>query len=263
MTRSSRRRALLPLIFVLPALAVLLGLGLWQLERRAWKAGLLAELAAAAAAPPIALPPSLPDPAALSFRRVRLEGRFRHDTPFHYGTFTGPAAGQVGPYLLVPLERAEGPPVLVQRGWIPEAAREAGSGAAPAGAPPISRPEGVVTVEAYVRAPEPPGRFTPANEPARNRWYSIDPEAMAQAAGLPALAPFYVVALDPAAPRQSLPLPAASLPRPPDHHLGYALTWFALALGLIGVYGVYLRHAQRAAPPPARPPADASHETKA
>ena len=122
--------------------------------------------------------------------------------------------------------------VLVNRGWV-EPARRA----------PDTRPPPAVALEGVVRFPGAPGRFAVDNDPARDMWFHIDPEAAAAHLGRP-LQPFYIQAV-----------PAANAPdwpraRPPElrfrnDHLQYALTWFALAGALAVLYLVWRRRAER------------------
>lgn len=218
------RRLLLPLLATLPVLAILLYLGTWQAQRLHWKTQLLADITAAEAAPPIPLPamPRL-------FDKVAVTGRFDHGREALLGLeVRGPVLGS---RLLVPLLREGAPPILVDRGWVPLDS--------PA---PIARPEGVVTLEAYVRLGEREGWFTARNDIPARRFYSFVPETIGAALGLPAVEPFGLVALGPAA---GLPDPARSLPRPANSHLGYAITWYGLALSLIGVFAVWARRRMR------------------
>ncbi len=220
------RRLLAPALLTLAMLPILIGLGAWQLERRAWKHAILAGIDAAEARPAVALPAS---PA--QFTKVRAEGTLRNDILALYGAegrtlASGPA---VGGQLVTPLERADGPPLLVFRGWVP--ALPAPSAPAPA------------VVEGYVRLREHPGWFAPDPEPAARRFYTLDPAAIGAALGLPRVAPFVLVALGPKG--DTLPDPSHTLPRPPDNHLEYALTWFGLALILVVIFTLYARKVLR------------------
>ena len=123
-------------------------------------------------------------------------------------------------------------PVLVNRGWV-----EPGRRAPDARAPPPAELAGVV------RFPSEPGRFAVDNDPERNIWFHIDPEAMAAYLGRP-LAPFYVQAT-PAAAAPDWPRARPAEPRFRNDHLQYALTWFALAGALAILYVVWRRRAGR------------------
>jgi surfeit locus 1 family protein len=133
----------------------------------------------------------------------------------------------LGGHLLTPLIRADGgPPVLVDRGWVPF--ERAGVG--------IARPEGEVAVIGYARPPDPRGTFAATDDAAGRRFYTFDPAAIGAALGLPAVAPFGLVALaQPGESPRALPAPAQTLPRPNNPHLGYAITWYGLAAGLVAV----------------------------
>lgn len=206
-------------------LALTVGLGVWQLERLAWKRGLLSDIDRAEAAPPVALPAD-PKP----FEKVRLHGRMRDDLRAFYGSEvrSTPSGAALGAQLITPLERPDGPPVLIDRGWLPDGA------AAPTD-------PGDVTVIGYVRPPEHPSWLAPATDLAAKRFWSLDPAAIGAALDLPAVAPFTIVALG----HGGVPEPASALPRPPNDHLGYAITWFGLAACLIVVFAAYLRRTLR------------------
>lgn len=221
------RRLLLPGLLSLAALAVLIGLGTWQVERMHWKRAALAAIAAAEARPGVDLP-EVPPP----FLKVRVTGRLRFDLAALYGAEgrerrSGPV---MGAQLLVPLERAAGPPVLVMLGWVP--------------ALPADRTPREATVEGYVRPPEPAGAFAAKDDTAGRRFYSLDPAVIGPALGLGPVAPYVLVVLG--TPQDGQPEPARTLPRPSDNHLSYAITWYGLALGLIGVFFFFARKVLRA-----------------
>jgi surfeit locus 1 family protein len=223
------RRLVWPGLMALAMFAVLVALGTWQLHRLAWKEGILARIAAAERAPAVALP-AQPSP----FEKVRVSGRLRNDLTAWFGaevrdTRAGP---ELGAQLIQPLERAGAPPVLVDRGWLPQPA------------PPLPEQPGETSIDGYVRLPEHPGWFSAADDPAERRFYTLDPAAIGAALGLKQVAPFVLVALGPET--GALPDPAHHLPQPPNNHLNYALTWYALALGLVLVFGSWARSVLRA-----------------
>ena len=208
-------------------LGVLIGLGVWQLQRRAWKLAILADIDQAEASPAIPLPPH-----PLPFAKVSVTGRLRDDVHALYGddvrdTPRGPARGA---QLIEPLERPGQQPLLVERGWVPDGA--------------LGAPGGVLTITGYVRAPDHPGAFSPADDLAGRHFYTLDPAKIGDSLGLPSVAPFTLVALG-ADDAGVLPAPATALPRPPNDHLNYALTWFGLALSLLAVFGAYARKAMQ------------------
>ncbi len=79
----------------------------------------------------------------------------------------------------------------------------------------------------YVRDPDRAGLFRRPTTSRRRRFYTLDPAAIGRALGLREVAPFTLIAMGPAG---GVPDPAQTLPRPPNNHLDYALTWFGLAL---------------------------------
>ncbi len=219
--------------------AILISLGVWQVHRLAWKERILARIAAAEAAPAIPLPPH-PGP----FVKVAVTGRFLPDRAVHFGDVVRdtPGGPAMGTDLVVPLARPDGPPVLVDRGWIPL------SFAAPVVWPQGSGPQGdtngKVTVDGYVAAAEHPGWFTPRPEPEQRQVYALDPAAIARMAGLQRVAGFTLIALGREEPGV-YPVPARSLPRPPNHHLVYLTIWFTLAGALVVIFGVWARDVVR------------------
>ncbi len=250
------RPTLWPTLITLPALAVLLALGGWQLQRMQWKAELIEELQIRGRAPAIKLPlDSRIDTSDLLYRPVRVTGHFVHDAERRL--LNRVRDGRPGINLVTPFVRADGGPTLmVDRGWVPldwPADRSAD-----AEAPQIE-------VTGIVRVPEPPGWLTPANRPNKNEWYYIDLSAMAGSVGVLPFVDYYIFATGeaPAAPvpadgdtaagtsevaREAAAAPPAApeFPIPntwqielPNNHLSYAITWFALAVALLAVYVVY------------------------
>jgi surfeit locus 1 family protein len=107
---------------------------------------------------------------------------------------------------------------------------------------PATRPEGQtagpVDIVGVMRWPETPGLFTPPGDPAKNLWFARDPAAMAAAKGVGAVAPFYVEQESPSVPG-GLPQVGKLQPSLPNNHLGYALTWYGLALVLVVGFGIW------------------------
>jgi len=222
-----RLRGLLwPGLMTLAMLAVLVGLGTWQVRRLAWKEALLARIAEAEHAPAAPLPP-YPAP----FEKVRAEGRLRPDLTAWYGAEVRdtPAGPRMGAQLIEPLERANAAPLLVDRGWVPTP-----------GGPSEAGPASDVTIEGYVRPAAQPGWLSAQDDIAARHFYTLDPGAIGAALGIPHVAPFTLVALGPTVPG-AYPDPAHDLPRPANNHLSYALTWYGLAVALAAVFLVWSR----------------------
>lgn len=208
-----------PTLATLAMVAVMLSLGVWQVQRLGWKTELIARIEARMAARPAPLPGRLDDPAAWEFRRVTLAGHFLHDREFLVGPRTH--AGRAGYHLLVPFRRASGGVVFINRGWLPEGEKN------------IERPEGVVQAEGIVRLPE-KSAFLPENDPAKNQWHWTDVEAMGKAAGVKPAIPAIVEAV--AGMPGAFPLPAARSAEMRNDHRQYAIFWFGMACAMAAVY---------------------------
>lgn len=213
-----RRPLLIATLASLPVLGLLLFLGTWQVQRLHWKNDLIARIAASERTPaaPLAEPPEM-------LAKVRVAGRFDHAREAQLGLEVRGAV--LGAHLVTPLLREGAPPILVNRGWVP-LERSA----------PLSRPEGEVTVEGWVHPGDRANWFSASDDAAARRFFTFDPPAIGAALGLPQVAPFGLVALG--APG-ALPEPARTLPRPTNNHLGYAITWYGLALSLVGVLAAF------------------------
>ena len=202
-------------------LALTMGLGIWQVERLEWKRGLLASIDQGEAVAPVPLPPS-----PVPFSRVVVAGRFDSGIVRYGSEVRTDAAGPViGSHVVGVLDRGSEAPVVVDLGWAPDSWHG-------------SLPAGPIRVEGYVRPPEHTPWLGTADDPAHRRFFALDPIAIGAALGQLHVAEFTVVALGPAA---GLPEPVQALPRPPNDHLTYAITWFSLAAALAVVFGLFVR----------------------
>lgn len=214
-------------VLSLTAFALLIALGVWQIERRAWKLALIERVEQRVHAPaqPIPSPASWPAVSAANdeYRHVSVAGRFLHDreTLVQAVTEEGP-----GYWVLTPLKRRDSTLVLVNRGFVPSERRDASTRR-------DGNPDGQVEISGLLRMTEPNGGFLRNNVPQHNRWYSRDVAAIAAARGLGDVAPFFVDA-DAGSQSSSGPTGGLTVVRFPNNHLIYALTWFALAFMLAG-----------------------------
>lgn len=215
------RILLWPGLATLAMLAVLIGLGVWQVHRLAWKAALLAQIDRGEAAAPVPLGANPP-----GFAKVQARGRLARERQALYGAEVRDTAqeAQLGAQLVVPLIQADGPPVLVDLGWVPRNRPE-----------PLALPPGEVEIQGYVRPAAHPAWFSAGDDVAARHFYTLDPARIGRALGFPQVAPFTLIALG-AQPAGFYPDPARSLPRPPNNHLSYAVTWFGLAAALVCVF---------------------------
>lgn len=223
------RPGLWPTLLTLPALAVLLGLGIWQLQRLEWKENLIARVEERLTQAPIALPEEFSEPEDLTYTPVVVEGRYLHDRELYWGSRL--RDGEVGYHVVTPFELADGRQVLIDRGWVPRDRRD-----------PKARRDGLVEgpqrIEGVLREGGWSGfpGFAPANDPDGNLWLWPDLPAMAESAGL--ARPVIAVYLDAAANQHPGDFPVGGRTRVAfkNDHLSYAITWFGLAAALGAVY---------------------------
>jgi surfeit locus 1 family protein len=226
-------------IFTVAGIAILIGLGMWQLDRKVWKENLIVTVSTRTARAPEALPPRASwerlVPEGNEYTRVTFPAEFLEGQEAYAYTAGSSLRADVegqGFWVFAPARLAGGSIVLINRGFVPTdrklpATRLEGT------------PRGSVDIVGYMRWPEKRGLFTPGDDPANNVWYVRDPKAMADANKWTVAAPFYI--------DQEAPMPPGGLPKPgkievkmPNRHLEYALTWFGLALALGGVYVAWL-----------------------
>jgi len=247
----SWRSLLLPALLVF---AVLIALGIWQIERKASKEALIAALTERVAAPPQTLPAAKDwttlNRASDEYRRVKFTASFDNASEalvFAAATAFRPDVTNPGDWVFTPARLNDGRLIVVNRGFVPDTRRD-----------PKSRPQGQIAepieITGALRWPDERHWFTPSDDPARNLWFTRDPAGIAAAKGLDPkmVAPFYV--------EQEAPAPPGGLPQPgklvivlPDNHLQYALTWFGLAAVLAAVFGSWAATSGRRTSAPGRP----------
>lgn len=222
-------------LLVLAAIAGLVRLGFWQLERLEQRRARNAQIAHQLALPPVALTPgfSLPgDLAQLKNRRVVAQGEF--DFSQQVALLYQNRQGAPGLHLMAPLVLADGSTaVLVDRGWIPQTA------AAPEQWPQFDEPD-PAAITGFIQLPQtlPAAGGTRTPNTPRIEWYRVDiPAIQAQ---LPyKLLPIYI--LQSAAAQNSDDLPYRVEPEfdlSDGPHLGYAGQWYLFAL-ILGVGYIY------------------------
>ena len=224
---TTQRSLLWPTIWAALCLLLLLGLGTWQVERLHWKEGLIAERNAALGAAPMPLPKALDAARALEFHPVRADGEFLNDHELFLNAQS--FSGAVGFHIVTPFRLDDGSIILIDRGFAPTDRKEPATRAA-------GEIAGPTAVTGLLRLPEPPGWFTPANEPQKNSWFSIDLPAMARAAGIGGALPFYYIDADKTPVPGGWPQGGQTITDLPNNHLQYAITWYALAAALIAIY---------------------------
>ena len=245
LTRWRRAGLVWPTILTLAGLAVLIGLGTWQMSRKAWKEELLSRIAARVKADPMPLSEVLRrwhGTGDVEYLHVRLSGRFLHADERHVFAVDD----RLGPgfHVYTPLVTPETQLVLVNRGFVPMALKDSSGRSA-------GQVTGEVALTGLVRRPIPRGSFVPASEPERNMFYWPDYPSMlgsAREAGKGGLAPVPFFVDTDAEPANAGGFPRGGVTRLvlPNRHLEYALTWYGLALTLIGVFAAFAHGRLRA-----------------
>ncbi|MGL6188055.1 MAG: SURF1 family protein [Holosporales bacterium] len=182
------------------------GLGGWQLQRLAWKKNLIEERERRFH---LLLPRSLADASENAFFRIRLRGVFHHERE----TFLQGRRQENlwGADVITPFRLTTGEEILVHRGWVSLDEKKI-----------LPRPKGWLLIEGIL-TPIPQFTFwKPANVPSKGEWYWIDPKALSPKG----FQKIYLIAQSPSVPVLRM---VEALPPLPERHLGYALTWFALA----------------------------------
>ncbi|MGR3436438.1 MAG: SURF1 family protein [Shimia sp.] len=204
---------------------VLLWLGAWQLDRLAWKEGVLTEIEGRIGAAPVPVP-AAPDPEADRYRPVTATGMLG-DRELHVLVSTKTRGAG---YRVIRALETETGRAMVDLGYIPTRAKDA------------PRPAQALTVTGNLHWPDEIDRFTPEDDVDGNIWFARDVAKMAAALGT---APILIVARDLSPPVQGVtPLPVTS-DGIPNNHLGYAVQWFGLAAVWVAMTGLFLWRGRR------------------
>lgn len=221
---------------------ILVSFGFWQVQRLQSKQALIAQIEARQHAPVTGVPSETEwrslDPDDYEYRHVAVVGTYQTAQSALVYRGGSPNAQGEGPgyHVITPLRLPDGSTILVNRGFVPLAKADEAR---------ANVPDGAVSVTGLMRSPETRNTFTPADEPQKGVWYTRDPASIAAQSKLTRVAPFSIDAdADPKA--QGWPRPGATVVDIPNNHLSYALTWFGLALALVGVTFVYWRSQRRA-----------------
>ena len=213
-------------------------LGNWQLHRLDWKLQLIHDVTTRIHAPPVPAPgpdawPGIKN-GQLQYLHVQLEGHFLEgkQTLVH-----GTSPKGYGYWVMAPFKSSSGFIVLVNRGYIPPELVDA-SGKATTKAPANN-----ITLTGLLRFTEPDGGFLRANRPDTGQWYSRDVDAILETQNLdPASAAPYFVDADADAAQQGWPLGGQTTTHFRNTHLGYAITWYLMALAVLLAAGLTIRH---------------------
>ena len=224
----SFRPLLWPTFFAIPALIILLMLGTWQVNRLTWKTALIEEFKTRSQAE--AIYPAFND-TPIEFQRVAVTGRFLHDKTIY---LTGRTyEGNAGFHVVSAFESTQGDVFLVNRGWVSESYRLPEKR-------PFSMSTGEMTLDGIIRLSQRQGYFVPDNEPEAGFWFTMKPDEAAAHLNMPeAQQGYYIDVVRQPGEELQLPIAAEVKIEVRNSHLNYAVTWYGIALSLIGVYFAY------------------------
>lgn len=203
------------LVFGALGMAFLVSLGVWQLQRLAWKEGVLDEIAVRIEAAPVALPAQV-DRDADRFLPVTVSGSFTGDPVRVLVSVQGSGPG----YRVISAFEAGDRRVLVDRGFISNSVEMP------------QTPLGEVNVVGNLHWPDEVDSFTPDADVARNIWYARDVDALAAHLNTE---PVFVVLRQMSVPDGQMTALPVTVDGIPNNHLGYAIQWFGLALVWLGM----------------------------
>jgi len=228
------RPLLVPTLWLIPLLAILIGLGTWQIQRLHWKLDLLAKIHAGLTSAPVPLHDALPSYdadriSAADYRRVQVRGLFENGQEMFF--FTTGSDGEAVYHIVTPFLMRDGHTLLVDRGYIPMQMLDSPAWKA-------GDLNGQRTISGIIRKPAPPNWFTPPIDKAHRIVHTRDPQTLAKAFGVKNIYPMFLEA-DATPNPGGWPIGGVTVVDLPNNHLQYAITWFGLALGLLGVYLAY------------------------
>lgn len=233
---SQKRFPVVLTVLTVAMLAVLIALGVWQVQRLHWKEGLLSASSRSGQMPPAPVDEVLAS-GAPEFRKVLMVCRGLNTAPFV--TLRSIEEGQPGYRLVSACPLSDGSTVMVDRGFIAEGFE----------ARPVERDDADMPVAftGVVRSVSKPSGMTPP--PEGRLFYGRDNQAMAKALGVTGPVSEWLVyaatSINPEVEGLHPSVPPAAFS---NNHAGYAATWFGLALVLIGVYiGLLRRRLTRSA----------------
>ncbi|MFK7867699.1 MAG: SURF1 family protein [Roseobacter sp.] len=207
--------------------SILISLGVWQLQRLAWKESVLADIDARIGTDPVALPNAL-DPERDAYLPVEVTGAWRSD---YLRVLVSQKTVGAGYRIIRPM-MLDDKTIMIDLGFV--RTRDADGLRFEEGGP--------VTVVGNLQWPQETDSFTPDPDRDGNIWFARDVTLMAQALGTDPVLVVRREAPQTGGPVTPLPVDTAAIP---NDHLQYAATWFSLAAiwGSMSIY--FLRRKRR------------------
>jgi surfeit locus 1 family protein len=236
-------------IFTLLTLVLLIGLGVWQLQRRTEKHVLIAQSTERLAAVPGALPSparwNALTPARDEFRRVRFSATYQQRPDamvYSSGSAIRDDVSGPGTWAFLPARLPGGETIVINTGFVQNTMQDRGQQDRAVARLVTGAP---VTRAGDIPFQESPGALTPRENIATRLWFTRDHLGIARALGWGEVAPFYID-LETPVPESGIPKPGPLEVHLKDDHLQYAITWFGLACAVLIAFGVWWRGQRRA-----------------
>ena len=241
-----QRSGITRIILVVCGLLIFSGffaLGTWQIKRLYWKLDLIDRVSQRVHADPVPVPEKVRwahvNAESDEYRHVQLRGTFLYPLTVWVQALTELGSGF---WLLTPLRLSDGNVVLINRGYVPAIDKK--------NLVETTLPnDSVVDITGLLRITEPGGAFLRHNDPTTNRWYSRDVQAIATALKLNDVAPYFIDADADAnkngassADASEHPVGGLTVVTFHNNHLVYAITWYVLALMVVGACWRVLRY---------------------
>ena len=215
---------LVPLLAFSIALSILLSLSAWQIKRLNWKNDLIQQRVSMFEGEPKLLR-ELKKPSEYEFQKVFVKGKLLNDFEFYMPALS--KNGNNGFHILVPIKVSTNKFLIYNTGWVPLLNKD-----------PQVRKENIVNEEksflAVIRLPGRKGYFQPENDPIKNFWFFVEPDLMEKQLKFELEKTFYLEASENGP--NGYPLGNQTRIYLRNNHFQYALTWFFIAIGLIGVF---------------------------
>ena len=215
---------LVPFVAFVIALLILLSLSLWQVKRLVWKTNLIEQRVSNFEGEPKNLY-DIRKPNENEFKKVFIEGQLLNNLEFFMPALS--KNGNNGFHIIVPMEVEKKKLILFDTGWVPLAKKEKNKRLNN-----LIKEKKIFT--AVIRLPGRKGYFQPDNDNIKNFWFFVEPKLMEETISMKLENRFYLEAVDNGP--NGYPLGNQTRIYLRNNHLQYAITWFLIALSLIGVF---------------------------
>jgi len=220
------RNYIAPLLIGFVGAAILVALGLWQVQRLHWKEALLADIRAHIDAPAVPVPVD-PQQKRDEFLSVVMTG-----TIGAKNLQVLASVKKIGPgyRIIAPFHLDDGRCVLLDRGFVALRAKDA------------PRPAVHATITGNLHWPDEIDAYTPPPDTARQIWFGRDLVAMARVLDCDPVMVVERGSDEPHPVTTRYPVDTVGIP---NNHLQYVVTWFGLAIVWLGMTAYWMWHIRR------------------